>query len=240
MKGSHKAILLWVLLIMVFLGIWTLLSPDRPPATKIAYSDFLAMVEADRDVEPYVDRVNIVGSDYICTIKDPQAGTTKKMLAEGPPYLPADLVDRLLERKVMVIFENEPSTPTWSGTWSVIVPLVLVVVMFYVFLRKAGANVAISGRALLESIPPPLRHRIRIDADLSGLDASDWVLNQLEDRRAIFTAPKGTPVFIPYAFVTAVWPSNAEGEHTVTLSCALTGVSLQNRVLVERVRRLPA
>ena len=91
MKQSHKTLLLWVLLIMIFLGIWTLLSPDRPPATKVNYTDFLAMVEANRDKEPYVERVTVKEGDYIFTVKDPQAGTTTKKLAEGPREVSAEV-----------------------------------------------------------------------------------------------------------------------------------------------------
>ena len=37
MKQSHKTLLLWVLLIMMFLAIWQFLSPDRPAATQVAH-----------------------------------------------------------------------------------------------------------------------------------------------------------------------------------------------------------
>ena len=48
MKQSHKTLLLWVLLIMMFLAIWQFLSPDRPPATQVPFSDFMAQVHATR------------------------------------------------------------------------------------------------------------------------------------------------------------------------------------------------
>ena len=35
MKQSHKTLLLWLLLIMMFLAIWQFFSPDRPPATQV-------------------------------------------------------------------------------------------------------------------------------------------------------------------------------------------------------------
>ena len=57
MKQSHKTLLLWVLLIMIFLVIWNLLQPDRAPAAEVNYTDFLEMVEADRDKKLVGQRV---------------------------------------------------------------------------------------------------------------------------------------------------------------------------------------
>ena len=87
MKQSHKTLLLWVLLIMIFLGIWTLLSPDRQPASKVTYTDFLTLVEADRDKgEAYVEKVTVKDGEYIFSVKNPQKGTTERKVAEGPRF----------------------------------------------------------------------------------------------------------------------------------------------------------
>src|SRR5687767_10473555 len=98
---------------MIFLGIWTLLSPERPPAAKVNYTDFLAMVEANRDKESYVERVTIKDGDYVFTVKDPQAGTTTKKLAEGPREPESDLIEKLRKDKVAVTFEKEDNSPLW-------------------------------------------------------------------------------------------------------------------------------
>ena len=182
MKQSHKTLLLWVLLIMIFLGIWTLLSPDRPPATKVNYTDFLAMVEADRDKEPYVERVTVKEGDYIFTVKDPQAGTTTKKLAEGPREVSAEVIEKLRKHKVAVTFEKEESSPLWSGALVTIIPMVLLLGMFYLFMRQlqAGGGKAMSfgksrARMLSESA-----NKVTFD-DVAGVDeAKDEVEEIIE------------------------------------------------------------
>jgi cell division protease FtsH len=181
-KQSHKTLLLWVLLIMIFLGIWTLLSPDRPPATKVNYTDFLAMVEADRDKEPYVERVTVKEGDYIFTVKDPQAGTTTKKLAEGPREVSAEVIEKLRKHKVAVTFEKEESSPLWSGALVTIIPMVLLLGMFYLFMRQlqAGGGKAMSfgksrARMLSESA-----NKVTFD-DVAGVDeAKDEVEEIIE------------------------------------------------------------
>jgi cell division protease FtsH len=181
-KQSHKTLLLWVLLIMIFLGIWTLLSPERPPAAKVNYTDFLAMVEANRDKESYVERVTIKDGDYVFTVKDPQAGTTTKKLAEGPREPENDLIEKLRKHKVAVTFEKEDSSPLWSGALITIVPMVLLLGMFYLFMRQlqAGGGKAMSfgksrARMLNESA-----NKVTFD-DVAGVDeAKDEVEEIIE------------------------------------------------------------
>jgi cell division protease FtsH len=183
-KQSHKTLLLWVLLIMIFLGIWTLLSPDRPPAAKVNFSDFLQLVEADRDKgEPYVERVTIKDGEYVFVVKDPQKGTigTKK-IAEGPREVDDALVDKLRSHGVVVAFEKPENSSMWSGALVTIVPMVILLGMFYLFMRQlqAGGGKAMSfgksrARMLNESA-----NKVTFD-DVAGVDeAKDEVQEIIE------------------------------------------------------------
>jgi cell division protease FtsH len=129
-KQSHKTLLLWVLLIMIFLGIWTLLSPNRPPAAKADYTQFLTAVEADRTKDPFVEKVTIKNGDYIYSLKNPAKGTVEKKLAEGPEEVDANLVEKLRKNGVTIVFEKEEDSPLWSGALVTIIPMVLVLGMF--------------------------------------------------------------------------------------------------------------
>ncbi len=145
-KQSHKTLLLWVLLIMIFLGIWTLLSPDRPPATKVNYTDFLAMVEANHDKDPFVESVTIKNGDYLFVVKDPRTSATVKKLAEGPRKIDNDLIQSLRKHDVAVKIEHDEGSPLWSGALVTIVPMLLLLGMFYLFMRQlqAGGGKAMS------------------------------------------------------------------------------------------------
>ena len=70
MKQSHKTLLLWVLLIMMFLAIWQFLSPAQTPATQVAYSEFMAQVHADKEKEPYVESVSIKDHELTYWVKE--------------------------------------------------------------------------------------------------------------------------------------------------------------------------
>ena len=183
MKQSHKTLLLWVLLIMIFLGIWTLLSPDRAPAAKATYTDFLALVEADPDKnEAHVERVTIKDGDYIFVVKNPQKGTTEKKIAEGPRKVDSELIDKLRKHDVQVTLEHEKESPLWSGALVTIVPMVLLLGMFYLFMRQlqAGGGKAMSfgksrARMLNES-----SNKVTFD-DVAGVDeAKDEVEEIIE------------------------------------------------------------
>jgi cell division protease FtsH len=181
-KQSHKTLLLWVLLIMIFLGIWTLLSPESTPATKGNYTDFLALVEADKEKEPYVEKVTIKGGDYIFTVKHPDKQTPEKRLAQGPREVDNELIEKLRKHDVAVTFEEEESSGVWSGALITIVPMLLLLGMFYLFMRQlqAGGGKAMSfgksrARMLNESA-----NKVTFD-DVAGVDeAKDEVEEIIE------------------------------------------------------------
>jgi cell division protease FtsH len=135
-KQSHKTLLLWVMLIMIFLAIWQLLSPERPPEAKVSYTEFLAYVEADKVKAPYAESVTIRDGDYIFTVKDPTAASTTKKLAQGPRKVDHELIEKLRENKVSVSFEKQEASPMWSGALVTIVPMLLLLGMFYLFMRQ--------------------------------------------------------------------------------------------------------
>ena len=56
MKQSHKTLLLWVVLIVMFLTIWQFLTPNERKMP-VAFSDFVAEVQAGRVWQPGLPRV---------------------------------------------------------------------------------------------------------------------------------------------------------------------------------------
>jgi cell division protease FtsH len=181
-KQSHKTLLLWVLLIVIFLAIWTLLSPDRPSAAKASYTDFLAMVEADHSKDTYVESVTIKDGEYFYVSKDPKSSASKKYVAEGPRKVDHALIEKLRQHGVAVTFEQEERSSIWSGALVTIVPMVLLLGMFYLFMRQlqAGGGKAMSfgksrARMLNESA-----NKVTFD-DVAGIDeAKDEVEEIIE------------------------------------------------------------
>ncbi len=184
MKQSHKTLLLWVLLITMFLAIWQFLSPDRPPAAQIPYSEYVALVKA-KETDPHVERVSIKDREYTFVVKDPKSNTTSKRVTLGPEN--PDLKD-LSERNIQVAFEKEDASPFWSGAIVTILPMVFLLAMFYLFMRQlqAGGGKAMSfgksrARLLSES-----QNKVTF-ADVAGIaEAKD----ELEEIIAFLKDPK--------------------------------------------------
>ena len=184
MKQSHKTLLLWVLLITMFLAIWQFLSPDRPPAAQVPYSEYVALVKA-KETDPHVERVSIKDREYTFVVKDPKSNTTSKRVTLGPEN--PDLKD-LSERNIQVAFEKEDASPFWSGAIVTILPMVFLLAMFYLFMRQlqAGGGKAMSfgksrARLLSES-----QNKVTF-ADVAGIaEAKD----ELEEIIAFLKDPK--------------------------------------------------
>lgn len=135
-----------MLLILVFLGIYTALNPDHPAAKKVNYTDFLAMVEANREKDPYVESVTIKDGEYDFATKNPVTGAMERKTTEGPGKGSHELVEKLRNHNVAVTFEREEGSSIWSSALVTVVPMLLLLGMFYLFMRQlqAGGGKAMS------------------------------------------------------------------------------------------------
>jgi cell division protease FtsH len=186
-KQSHKTLLLWVLLIMMFLAIWQFLSPTQSPATQVAYSEFMAQVHADKEKEPYVESVSIKDHEYTYWVKDPKSQSKQKRVTIGPDRTD-DTVKDLIANKVTVTFEKEDSSPFWSGAVVTILPMVFLLVMFYLFMRQlqAGGGKAMSFGKSRARLLSEAQNKVTF-ADVAGIDEAK---DELEEIIAFLKDPK--------------------------------------------------
>ncbi len=135
-----------MLLILVFLGIYTALNPDHPAAKKVNYTDFLTMVEANKEKDQYVESVTIKDGEYDFATKNPVTGATGRNTTEGPAKGSHELVEKLRNHNVAVTFEREEGSSIWSSALVTVVPMLLLLGMFYLFMRQlqAGGGKAMS------------------------------------------------------------------------------------------------
>jgi cell division protease FtsH len=185
-KQSHKTLLLWVLIATMFLAIWQFLDSNTKPATEVAFSELMTLVEAPKE-QAHVESVTIKEREYLFTVVDPQKSTKEQKVARGP-LQNEEITQELVKKGVRVNFEKEEASPFWSGAIVTLLPMIFLLVMFYLFMRQlqAGGGKAMSfgksrARLLSESA-----NKVTF-ADVAGIDEAK---DELEEIIAFLKDPK--------------------------------------------------
>jgi cell division protease FtsH len=185
-KQSHKTLLLWVLIATMFLAIWQFLDSNTKPATEVAFSELMTLVQAPKE-QAHVESVTIKEREYLFTVVDPQKSTKEQKVARGP-LQNEEITQELVKQGVRVNFEKEEASPFWSGAIVTLLPMVFLLVMFYLFMRQlqSGGGKAMSfgksrARLLSESA-----NKVTF-ADVAGIDEAK---DELEEIIAFLKDPK--------------------------------------------------
>ncbi|GAC1581217.1 MAG: ATP-dependent zinc metalloprotease FtsH [Polyangiales bacterium] len=140
MKQSHKALLMWALLILMFVAIWNIFSePQR--SQSVPFSDFISDIRQDK-----VSEVKIKDREYRYMLKDGGGGRADERVTIGinSEELNKELFSK--ERSIKVAVEPADSSPLWASALVTWLPMVFLLVMFYLFMRQmqAGGGKAMS------------------------------------------------------------------------------------------------
>jgi cell division protease FtsH len=185
-KQSHKTLLLWILLILMFLAIWQFVSPDTPRAAQVPFSEFVALVKAAPE-DTHVESVTIKDREYTFTVYDPASKQRSKKVTLGPA--PTDDVLKLLEeRKVKLAFEKDEGSPFWSSALITVLPMIFLLVMFYLFMRQlqAGGGKAMSFGKSKARMLSETQNKVTF-ADVAGINEAK---DELEEIIAFLRDPK--------------------------------------------------
>jgi cell division protease FtsH len=178
--------LLWVVLIVAFLAIWQFLNDtDGPQRSEIPYSEFISLVKAPRN-QRHIEEVEIRNRDYTFEVKNPTAkGAVERRRTVGPNE---DSAEELLKAGVRVTFKNEEGGSFLTPILSILLPMVFVIVMFYLLMRQlqAGGGKAMSfgksrARLLSES-----QNKVTF-SDVAGIDEAK---DEVEEIIAFLKDPK--------------------------------------------------
>jgi cell division protease FtsH len=186
-KQPPKTLLLWVVVLVAFLSIWHFLSVENPPRPDKPYSEFIALTKAPRD-QKHIDEVKIKDRVYEFVIKNPGGkGEPERGRAIGPVN-DEDAAAELVKSGVNVTYEKDEGSPFLTPVLTVLLPMLFVIVMFYLFMRQlqAGGGKAMSfgksrARLLSES-----QNKITF-ADVAGIDEAK---DEVEEIIAFLKDPK--------------------------------------------------
>jgi cell division protease FtsH len=186
-KQSHKTLLLWIVLIFMFLAIWNFFQPSER-RSQAAFSEFLNEVHSG-----HVEEIRIKDREYNYRVKstDGSKATTQRE-AIGPLADEALLAQLKPEDKTKeapkVTFEKEDSSPFWSSTIVTLIPMIFIVLMFFLFMRQlqAGGGKAMSFGKSKARMLSDAQNRITF-ADVAGVDEAK---DEVEEIIAFLKDPK--------------------------------------------------
>ena len=189
MKQSHKTLLLWVLLILMFVAIWQFLQP--PPSKQVvSWSDFLNEVHAGT-----VEQITIKDRKYLFRVRASETTKTYVEKETKGPAADGKILESLkptaaekADKAPRIVFEEEEANPMWSGTLITLLPMVFIIVMFFLFMRQlqAGGGKAMSfGKAKAKMLSDS-QNKITF-ADVAGADEAK---DEVEEIIAFLKDPK--------------------------------------------------
>ncbi len=170
----------------MFLAIWQFVSPDTPRAAQVPFSEFVALVKAAPE-DTHVESVTIKDREYTFTVYDPASKQRSKKVTLGPA--PTDDVLKLLEeRKVKLAFEKDEGSPFWSSALITVLPMIFLLVMFYLFMRQlqAGGGKAMSFGKSKARMLSETQNKVTF-ADVAGINEAK---DELEEIIAFLRDPK--------------------------------------------------
>ncbi len=203
MKQSHKTILLWVLLILVFFTVYQVVMNSSDRGDELAFSDFQTAVD-----QGCVPQVTIKGRSYTYT-KLELTDETKVQHAEGTESprdqckagLSKALVDRhgkrytvvgveadpefnaaLRESGVRVTYEESERNGMWTSLLLTWLPMLLLIGVFFFFMRQlqAGGGKAMSFGKSRAKLLSNQQNKITFE-DVAGIDEAQEELEEIID-----------------------------------------------------------
>ena len=136
MKQSHKTILLWILLIFMFLGIYSLFTTPVREQGKVDFYQFVQDVEKNPEK---IKKVTIKGNKYDIEYTDQQVRTTGQALD-------SELREKLDKANVPYAIEEADEGSFWQSILISWLPVIFLFLIFFFFMRQlqAGGGKAMS------------------------------------------------------------------------------------------------
>jgi cell division protease FtsH len=147
LRQSHKTILLWVLLILMFLSVYNLFQGQKGDDQKVQFSDFIARVHNDpTKIKKIV--IKTAGNqgapaEYSGEWVDP-SGSTKKFVTTG--IVDSETIKTLQDKRIAFEVQRENENPFWQSFVISWLPMIFLFLIFFLFMRQlqSGGGKAMS------------------------------------------------------------------------------------------------
>ncbi|MCZ7684397.1 MAG: ATP-dependent zinc metalloprotease FtsH [Sandaracinaceae bacterium] len=135
MKQSHKTLLLWVLLILMFVAIYQLVTNEDGPRT-VPWSDFITDVQAGR-----VERANVQNRAATSEIEFVRVeGEHRETRVTTGPSVDNDLAGEFREHGVRTDIREADQNGVWTSILVTWLPMIFLLVIFFFFMRQLQAS----------------------------------------------------------------------------------------------------
>ncbi|MDP3279354.1 MAG: ATP-dependent zinc metalloprotease FtsH [Deltaproteobacteria bacterium] len=181
MKQSHKTLLLWIFLILMFLGVYTMFA-NSPNAQSVPFSEFVADMRAGR-----VTQVKLKDREVAYTRRATPTATPEDRTSYGPVQEWA-VQRELMERHVVVHNEKDEGGGLLSTMVIMYLPVLILLGMFMYFMRQmqsSGGRAVSFGKSKARLVDDNAQ-RVTF-ADVAGIDEAK---DEVEEIIAFLKDPK--------------------------------------------------
>ncbi|NLE46821.1 MAG: ATP-dependent metallopeptidase FtsH/Yme1/Tma family protein [Sandaracinaceae bacterium] len=138
MKQSHKTLLLWVLLALMFFFVWNMISQEEQTRS-VAFSEFIASVEAGEVKEVRI-RPTETSAVFTYSLAPAEGAEEGEPVVYETVGIAGERLDELLrEKEAKVTYIADESSP-WTGILLTWLPMIFLLIIVFFFMRQIQAS----------------------------------------------------------------------------------------------------